>query len=244
MVGPVPDLAVPIVAGTAIRGVAATLMMRQVMQRHPNAFLVVLASLGITVPLHRSQDQLARDIRAGLGRIGREPDSPMVLVGHSQGGLAVLRYAIDHSDQVLHTISVGVPWRGALSATRVTAALGNRGSRMLPGIRDMRQGSRFLAELQEDLPKIADRVTNIYSSHELFIRPYTDAHIDLPGVTNILIATEAEHVRHLQVHPELEVDELIMGRINHLNEMNSGDVRSVIWRKVDEVADTHGLLAP
>lgn len=244
MVPPVPDLVVPIVAGTAIRGVAATLMMRQVMRRHPNAFLITLASGGVTLPLHRSQDRIARDIRAGLERLGRDPGDPMVLVGHSQGGLAVLRYAIDHPEQVLHVVSVGAPWNGAVSATRITSALGSVGSRFVPAISDMRQGSQFLEELHHDLPKIADRVTNIYSSHELFIRPYIDAHIDVPGVTNILIATEAEHVRHLQIYPELPVDDLIVGRINHINEMNSPEVRSVIWAKIDEVAIANGLLEP
>ena len=44
-------VAVPIVAGTAIRGVAATIMMRRVLQRHPNAFLITLANFGVTLPL-------------------------------------------------------------------------------------------------------------------------------------------------------------------------------------------------
>ena len=37
-------IAVPIVAGTAIKGVASNLMMRGVMERHPNAFLITLQS--------------------------------------------------------------------------------------------------------------------------------------------------------------------------------------------------------
>lgn len=235
------SIAVPIVAGTAIRGVAATLMMRQVLQRHPDAFLITLAAFGVTIPLHRSQEHLTRDIRRGLIGIGREPGDPVVLVGHSQGGLAVLRYAIDHPEQVLHVISVGAPWAGAASATRVTNVLGKRGSSMLPAISDMREGSRFLNDLHRDLPRIADRVTNIYSTHELFIRPYTDAHVDVPGVENVLIASEEEHVRHLAVYPDLPVDNIIFGRVNHMSEMNSPMVRSHIWAKVDQVAEEHGL---
>ena len=236
------SIAVPIVAGTAIRGLAATLMMRRVLQRHPDAFLVKLASFGVTIPLHRSQAHLAADIKAGLASAGRDEDEPLVLVGHSQGGLAVLRYAIDHPDQVLHVVSIGAPYAGAASATRVTNVLGQRGKVVAPAVADMAEGSAFLTALQRDLPAIADRVTNIYSSHELFIRPYADAHIDVPGVTNILIANEAEHVRHLQVYPDLPVDDLIMGSVNHMNEMNSPMVRSRIWAKVDEVAASHGLL--
>lgn len=235
-------LAVPIVAGTAIRGVAATLMMRQVLRRHPDAFLITLAAFGVTIPLHRSQEHLARDIRAGLVASGRDPGDPVVLVGHSQGGLAVLRYAIDHPGQVLHVISVGAPWAGAASATRVTNVFGRRSRIVAPALSDMAEGSTFLAGLHRDLPSIGDRVTNIYSTHELFIRPYTDAHIDVPGVHNILIADEEEHVRHLHIYPELPVDDLILGRVNHMNEMNSPMVRSRIWAKVDEVAAQHGLL--
>ncbi len=234
-------IAVPIVAGTAIRGVAATLMMRQVLQRHPNAFLITLASFGVTLPLRRSQDHLRLDIRRGLEQQGRDPDAPLVLVGHSQGGLACLRYAIDHPDQVLHVISVGAPWLGAVSATTFTNVIGRRGRYVVPALADMREGSRFLEGLHADLPAIADRVTNIYSTHEIFIRPYADAHIDVPGVKNMLIATEEEHVRHMHVYPELPVDDVILGRVNHLSEMNSPMIRGRIWQVVDEVAQAHGL---
>ena len=57
--------------------------------------------------------------------------------------------------------------------------------------------SPFLADLHADIPQIADRVTNIYSTHEIFIRPYVSAHIDVPGVSNVLIATNDEYAKHL-----------------------------------------------
>lgn len=226
-------VAVPIVAGTAIRGVAATVMMRQVLERHRNAFLITLANFGVTMPMSRSQKHLHDDICKGLDSMGRDPDSPVVLVGHSQGALASLRYAIDHQDQVLHTISVGIPWHGAQSAAQVTRLFG--WTRLAPALADMAQGSPFLEELHNDLPAIAERVTNIYSTHELFIRPYWGAHIDVPGVENLLIATEPEYRKHLQGFPDLPVDDVIIGRVTHLGEMNSPEVRSRIWAKVDEV---------
>ena len=56
-----------------------------------------------------------------LARQDREPDAPIVIVGHSQGGLAALRYAVDHQDQVRHVVSVGAPWRGSVSAQRISS---------------------------------------------------------------------------------------------------------------------------
>lgn len=230
-------VAVPIVAGTAIRGVAATLMMRRVLARHPNAFLITLANFGVTLSLHKSQQHITDDIQRGLHRQGRDPKSPVVLVGHSQGGLAALRYAIDHPHQVLHVVSVGAPWKGSHSAKRVSGLLRWAPSDMTPGLSDMAEGSPFLTRLHDDLPTIADRVTNIYSTHELFISPYTAAHMDVPGVENHLIATETEYRRHLAAYPDLPVDAHIEGRITHLGEMSAPEVRSVIWAKVEEITE-------
>jgi pimeloyl-ACP methyl ester carboxylesterase len=229
-------VAVPIVAGTAIKGVAATLMMRRVLQRHPNAFLITLASFGVTLPLQRSQDNIDRDIRRGLIAQGRDPEAPIVLVGHSQGALASLRYAIDHPKQVRHVFSVGAPWHGSHSAARVARLLRLSRRNLTPALTDMAAGSEFLVKLHDDLPVIADRVTNIYSTHEIVIAPYTSAHIDVPGVHNVLIATDAEYRRHLECFPDLPLDGHVPGRVTHLGEMNTPAVRALIWRKVDEVS--------
>lgn len=230
-------VAVPILAGTAIRGLAATVMMRQVLERHQNAFLITLAHFGVAMPLDKSQEHIHHDIQAGLAAQGREPGSPVVLVGHSQGGLAALRYAVDHQDQVRHVISVGAPWEGSVSAARISRLFSWTGRNVTPALSDMAEGSPFLTNLHADVPSIADRVTNIYSTHELFIQPYINAHMDVPGVTNLLIATEDEYRRHLRAFPEYEVDDLIMGRITHLGEMSSPEVRSRIWAKVEEISD-------
>lgn len=148
-------VAVGIVAGTAIRGAAATVMMRPVLERHPNAFLITLANFGVTLTMAGSQDHIRNDIAKALHLRGRSHNSPIVLVGHSQGGLAVLRYALDHQDQVHHVFSIGAPWHGSVSAGRLSAAVLGR----LPAIRDMSANSEFLTSLHHDLPQIADRVS-------------------------------------------------------------------------------------
>lgn len=231
-------VAVPIVAGTAMRGVAANLMMRRVLERHPNSFLITLQNFGVTVPLSKSQEHIAEDIEKGLAKQGRSPDAPLVLVGHSQGGLAVLRYAIDHPDQVLHTFSVGCPFHGSTTAARAAKAI-KRFSKLdiTPAFGDMSPQSEFLHCLHTDLPQIAHKVTNIYSTHELLIRPYVSAHIDTPGVENILIATEKEYERHLRAFADLPIDGIIEARANHASEMSTPEVRSLIWEKVSEISD-------
>ncbi len=230
-------IAVPIVAGTAIKGLAASVMMRGVMERHPNAFLITLQSYGLTLPLHRSQQHIEQDIQKGLAEQGRPADAPLVIVGHSQGALAALRYAIDNPTQVLYVFSIGCPWHGSVSAGKTADRIRRMtGIDLTPGLGDMAPNSKFLLRLHADLPSIATRVTNIYSTHEIFIRPYTSAHIDVAGVTNALIASEAEYAKHLRTFPELPIDELIVGRATHLGEMNKPAVRSLVWSKVDELA--------
>jgi pimeloyl-ACP methyl ester carboxylesterase len=228
------DLPVGIIAGTAIRGVAATVMMNRVLERHPNAFLITLASFGVTIPLSRSQQHLQHDIAAGLLARNRTPEDPFVLVGHSQGALAAVRYAIGNP-AVAHVVAVGAPWGGAVSAGNVVRVLGRRRA-FVPALRDMMPGSPYLEGLHRDVPAIAHRLTNIYSTHELFIRPYTQAHLRVPGVANVLIASEAEYLRHLRAHPELDLDDVIHASVNHLSQMSSPLVRSKIWATVQEVS--------
>ena len=232
-------VAVPIVAGTAIRGLAANVMMNAVLRRHPNAFLVTLERWGVSVRLDESQTYLRREIRTGLLRQNRDPAAPIVLVGHSQGGLAALRYAVDHPGQVRHVVTVGTPWNGAPLAGAVDTLVHAVVRRHLPALVDMAPKSEFLRGLHEGVPGISDRVTNIYSTREILIEPYVSAHIPIPGVRNVLIATEDEYERHLatygQTHP---VDDRIDGRVTHLGEMSSPDVRAVIWRTVSEVTAT------
>jgi len=229
-------IAVVFVAGTAIRGIAARVLMHGVMQRHPNAFLVTLDRWGVTIPLDESQVFIAERIAAGLRLQGRDPDDPVVLVGHSQGGLAVLRYAIDHTAQVRHVVTVGTPWQGARLAGWTTDVAHALTGRDVPALRDMRPGSPFLRHLWQDIATVAPRVTNIYSTHEVLISPYVNAHIDVPGITNVLIASEAEYETHLRTYrDQYSVDVLLNARVSHLGEMNSPLVRSVIWQLVDQV---------
>ncbi len=232
------ELAVGVVAGTAIQGVAAHLMFRRVLERHPNAFLVTLEHWGVTIRIRDSQSFVSEHLADGLTRLGRDPEEPIALVGHSQGGLAVLRYALDQPERVPVVISVGVPWLGASLAGTVNTWTRRILRRSVPALADMQPGSAFLTRLHRDFeaaPEVAQRTTNIYSVHEMLINPYYFAHVDVPGVRNVLIATADEYDRHVVEmgisHP---IDEHVEARVNHLEEMNEPKVRSVIWRTIDE----------
>lgn len=228
-----------------MRGAAATILMRGVLARHPNAFLVTLERWGVTIPLHESQQYIADSLEQGMWRIGRDPAEPLVLVGHSQGGLAVLRYALDHPQQATHVVTVGTPWRGSLSAARVNAAVRRVVGRDVPALADMAPASAFLARLRDEAAPIGPRVTNVYSTREYVIHPYVAAHVPLPGTHNVLIATATEYEQHLRVyghsHP---VDEHIDGRVTHLGEMSHPQVRAVIWRTVERASAAPAVSRP
>jgi pimeloyl-ACP methyl ester carboxylesterase len=231
------DPAVAIVAGTAVRGAAAAIVMRGVLQRHPSAFLVTLERGGVTVPLHESQHYLADELEQGLWRLGRDPSEPLVLVGHSQGGLAVMRYALDHPQHTRRVVTVGTPWLGSTSAARVNRWVRRVTARDVPALADMAPESAFLARLRDQAAPLGPRLTNVYSTRELVIRPYVAAHVPLPGAHNVLISTAREYNHHLRVygmtHP---VDEHIDGRVTHLGEMSHPQVRAVIWRTAEAAA--------
>lgn len=131
---------------------------------------------------------------------------------------------------------MGTPWNGARLAGTVNGLARRLVRTDVPALADMTPESPFLQGLHADLPAVADRVTNIYSTHDGLIEPYVAAHIPVDGVTNILVATGDEYERHVRrfglSHP---VDELIEGRVSHLAEMSDPEIRSVVWRVVYEL---------
>ena len=230
-------IAVPIVAGTAIKGLAANVMMRGVMERHPqrlprdSAKLRRHAAVDSIPATHcRRHPQGPRRPGATTGLPAR-PGRPFT--GRPRGIALRHRQSETGQARLLHRLPLArVSQRGILVEPRGEGD----GPQLRSGT--TRHGSQFLeflTRLHADIPSIADRVTNIYSTHEIFIRPYVSAHIDVPGVSNVLIATKDEYAKHLRTFPDLPVDELVLGRVTHAGEMNTPEVRSLVWRKVDDL---------
>ena len=222
------DYPVAFIAGTAVRGAAASVLMRNVLARHPLAFLVTLASWGLTVPMSRSQTHILRDIDANLDRLGWPRDTPIGVVGHSQGGLAAARFAASYPDRTRALVCVGAPFAGARSASRVVRLLGPAAP---AAIADMTPSSGFLDALREDMGPVLGRTTNIFASHEMFFSPYTAAY--LPGAYNILASSHDDYRKHLRRFPQFVLDEHIPVGVNHLSEMTSPHVRATIYSRLE-----------
>ena len=80
-------------------------------------------------------DAYARDLDAGLRLVReRHPDRPVVLLGHSMGGVVAARYALDHGDE-LHGLVLSAPGLAPHPSSAPPswlAALGRMLSRLAP----------------------------------------------------------------------------------------------------------------
>ena len=231
-------VAVPIVAGTAVTGAVASLLLYRVLRRHPHAFIVSLSGLGLTRSIDSYQSDLDTEIRGGLERIGLSTDSRLVVVGHSQGGLAAARYAMTHPRQVRHAVTVGTPWSGLPAASKFSAANFLGISMSSPALADMEPGSDFLRSLHADLAQSDVPFTNVYSASDLVIQPYQAGHLPRPSARNVLLATEDQYRRHLLSFPSLAPDEVVFRRSTHFDQMNCAEVRSIVWEAADRVAES------
>ncbi len=156
--------------------------------------------------IERSFQKLAPRIEREYGK------RPLIIVGHSQGGLVGVRYVEEHQDAKL--VGLSIPIRGTQIAW---VGLG------LPAARDMLPGSDFLLGLQERLPNVSARMISIFLHHDYFIRPFHSSYA--AGARNILFAER-------RVWPQLrawrEDIELREGRYNHINEVRASEVGEVI----------------
>ena len=110
---------------------------------------------------------------------GREP---LVLIGHSEGGLVALEYALMHApkDQKTFVITLGTPLQG------LNPFKGGIG----PAPKQMMRGSSFLKSLKERLEEAHHlEILAIGSGADLIINPPSAAFLpDLPTATNIGLA--------------------------------------------------------
>ncbi len=135
-------------------------------------------------------------------------DQPLVLGGHSQGGLYAVMLALERSN-VQRVVTFSTPHHGTEMAY-LALRLGPLGR----GLHDMRPSSSFMREYVARLPEIASRLISIYGRHDGLIRPYHSAHV--AGARNYLFATP-EEFRTIGTH--LLDTVWLEGKPNHFTEL-------------------------
>jgi hypothetical protein len=120
------------------------------------ADVVALDGLGFAHTM-RSVETLTRDIERG--------DDPVVLVGHSQGGLVAAIVASQHPELVSKVITLGAPLAGTVLCSPLIP---------LSGLRCMVRGSRLLGMVRS-----STRMHNIVGTSDRLVVPYSSGL--LPG---------------------------------------------------------------
>ncbi len=121
-----------------------------------------------------------------------------VVVGHSEGGLVALEYALEHTlkDKTIYVITLGTPLHG----TRI-AKLG-----IGPGTKDMRSDSEYLKSLHERLKNATHiKVLCVYSDADEIVLPYSSAKLE-----------KYEYATNVQI------------RIGHASLLFSEDVHAIV----------------
>jgi len=111
-------------------------------------------------------------IKAKTGRDVR------ILIGHSQGGLESLEYALEYApkDKPIYIITMGTPLHGTSIASHAYG----------PSARQMEIGSTYLNNLHERLAKASHiRLLALYSDADFVVQPFDSAKIpELPYAQN------------------------------------------------------------
>jgi triacylglycerol esterase/lipase EstA (alpha/beta hydrolase family) len=142
-------------------------------------------------PVFGAIDDGVAVIEDGVRRLQAATGLPPIVVGHSMGGLALRRWWAGHDNdgRVHHAITIGTPHQGTWLARFA----------MSRNARQMRQGSRWLAELAAlEPPGRARHFTCFYSHCDNIVFP--PAMATLPGADNRHLPGVA-HV-HMADHPE------------------------------------------
>jgi triacylglycerol lipase len=139
----------------------ASFMMRHGWQTH----LVELTPNNGSIPIETAAQQVADYVQRHL-----PPQKQFALVGHSMGGLVSRYYLqrLDGLDRVSQFISIASPHQGTLSAYGLNWA----------GVKQMRPGSAFLADLNRDVEVLAQvNHLSLWTPFDLIILPPTSSQL-------------------------------------------------------------------
>lgn len=168
------------------------------------------------LPLSQSYRLLEPEIEDWVG------DSPVVVAGHSEGGLLGALYGARHKE-VVQVFAMASPFGGTAIC------------RLLPigALRDMRPGSDFLLGLAQELQR--EMVTSIYLRRDRAILPWNSPY--LVGAHNVVMANHNDFPGLYGQLPD-EV-ELVTGRRAHTTIGRS----SLVSNLVRQACNDHTILA-
>lgn len=142
-------------------------------------------------PIFGSIDRYAPIIDAAVAHMEAATGRPVVLVGHSMGGLAIRAWMAQspaHEGHILRVLTIGTPHRGTWLARFATAE----------NMRQLRLDSSWLRDLAAREPSARyDKFTCYFSDCDNIVFPLSAA--VLPGAENVLVPGMA-HV-HLAFSP-------------------------------------------
>lgn len=125
-------------------------------------------------------------------------DGPLVILGHSQGGLVGLTYAARNPQKVACYVGISVPHHGTTRCwTNAPTA----------SLRSMAPESRFIHHLGEELVQlrqgdISPELYSIFSIHDGLVVPYMASYLE--GAANFLFAPRERHpALQVQLPPDV-----------------------------------------
>jgi len=122
---------------------------------------------GIIFNPFRSIENFSDNLKEKIAELDPPPGMKIIIAAHSTGGVAALKYAVDHNPQVAKIITIASPVLGTKMAKYAVGEC----------TRQMRAGSEFITKLNEEIAKTDFPIVNIGGSVDMVIQPTQNAFI-------------------------------------------------------------------
>lgn len=204
------------IGGTGASGPLGAIYYREIKRRCRVDRLISIPVFG-TRCIERSRKIIQREIDRNLP-VGK----PLVLVGHSQGGLLAADIAL-HRQDVSMVLPISAPFHGTWLCDR----------RMIGAFGDMAPGSRYTQELVSALSEAGTvhprfDVHSLMTTNDWLVRPAFSSY--LPGFRNYILAHNMKAYQGVQrVYPEAHVE---LARTGHISEIMAKRVIDQVVRLV------------
>lgn len=224
-----------IVSGTGVSGPVAERYYGRLASAFATHHILALPGLGHG-SLALTRAYVVARIEGLLNRSAVDPAVPVVVIGHSQGGLLVLEASLT-LPRVTAVHALAAPLQG-LPLLPVLRPLAHGFTWAVKGLAgflaDLIAGSRYLLDLAARLARRPDvlRRTTVWAFADDWLVPAGSAY--LPGATNYLYGSAAEYADYRRAYPgRSEVAHIPrrQGSGGHLTQARSPDLRDWFARR-------------